>query len=109
MEKLQDNWDIWYHSIKDNHWGKETYQKVDQITSLLDYKYIKDTFQQDHYQNGMFFCMKNDIFPNWEDPDNRNGGQLGSQVSNGWNHEMIQCIVIQRWRKFCDEQYIITV
>jgi hypothetical protein len=97
MEKLQDNWDIWHHSIKDNQWGKDTYQKIDQITSLFDYKYIKDTFQQDHYQNGMFFCMKDDIFPNWEDPDNRNGGCLSFKIQSiniieEWNDLLLKCI-----------------
>ena len=31
-------------------------------------------------QNGMFFVMKRDIFPTWEDPRNRNGCFLSFKV-----------------------------
>ena len=33
-------------------------KKIFSINILCDYEYIKKTFQQDHYQNGMFFCRK---------------------------------------------------
>ena len=96
MDQFKDNWDLWYHSINDNNWTKGSYQKIHQIKSLMDYKYVTDTFQQDHYQNGMFFCMKEDIFPNWEDPDNRNGGCLSfkiqsTKIINGWEEILLKC------------------
>ena len=45
----------------------------------------------------MFFCMKNDIFPNWEDPDNRNGGCLSFKIQSikiieEWNDLLLKCI-----------------
>jgi hypothetical protein len=97
MEEFKENWDLWYHSINDNNWTKSSYQKIHQIKSLLDYQYVIETFQQDHYQNGMFFCMKEDIFPNWEDPDNRNGGCLSfkipsTKISSGWEELMLKCM-----------------
>ena len=97
MEKISDKWDIWYHSITDNNWDKNSYQKIFTIDNLLDYKYITDIYQQDHYQNGMFFCMKEDIFPNWEDPDNRNGGCLSFKIPSikiieEWNNLLLKCI-----------------
>jgi hypothetical protein len=78
--KLNNKWDLWFHSITDNKWDKSSYKKIFTIDSLFDYKYILDNFEQDHYQNGMFFCMKENIFPNWEDPDNRNGGCLSFKI-----------------------------
>ena len=97
MESINDKWDIWFHSITDNNWKKDSYQKIFTIASLLDYKYIIDTYQQNHYQNGMFFCMKEDIFPNWEDPDNRNGGCLSfkipsTKIVEEWNNLLLRCI-----------------
>ena len=56
--------------------------KIHEINNLYDYQYIHDIFKQDHYQNGMFFCMKEGIFPNWEDPDNRSGGCLSFKVTS---------------------------
>ena len=97
MNNLKNNWDLWYHSINDNNWKKDSYKKIFSINSLCDYEYIKQTFQQDHYQNGMFFCMKEDIFPNWEDPDNRNGGCLSFKIPSvkiieEWNELLLECI-----------------
>ena len=63
MNNLKNNWDLWYHSINDNNWKKDSYKKIFSINSLCDYEYIKKTFQQDHYQNGMFFCMLLRYFP----------------------------------------------
>jgi hypothetical protein len=97
MERINDKWDIWYHSITDNNWSKDSYKNIFTIENLLDYKYITDTYQQNHYQNGMFFCMKEDIFPNWEDPDNRNGGCLSFKIPSvkiieEWNNLLLKCI-----------------
>lgn len=97
MENINDKWDIWYHSITDNNWRKDSYKKIFTIESLLDYRYVTDTYQQNHYQNGMFFCMKEDIFPNWEDPDNRNGGCLSFKIPSAkiieeWNNLLLKCI-----------------
>ena len=97
MTDLQTDWVIWYHSITDNNWNKNSYKKVYTIQNLYDYQYLFEVFQQDHYQNGMFFCMKEDIFPNWEDPDNRNGGCLSFKVPSikiidEWNELLLKCI-----------------
>ncbi len=97
MNHVTDKWILWYHSINDNQWGKESYQKIHEINNLYDYQYIHDIFEQDHYQNGMFFCMKEGIFPNWEDPDNRSGGCLSFKVTSikvidEWNTLLLKCI-----------------
>ena len=80
--KLNTKWILWYHSIKDTNWEKSSYQDLIDIDNLFDFNFVKNNFKQNHYQNGMFFCMKKDIFPNWEDPDNRNGGCLSFKVSS---------------------------
>ena len=93
----QDKWDVWFHSITDNNWGKTSYKKLMTVNNLFDYKYLEENFQQDHYQNGMFFYMKDGIFPNWEDPDNRLGGCLSFKVYSKdiieeWNNLLLRCI-----------------
>ena len=93
----QDKWDVWFHSITVNNWGKTSYKKLMTVNNLFDYKYLEENFQQDHYQNGMFFYMKDGIFPNWEDPDNRLGGCLSFKVYSKdiieeWNNLLLRCI-----------------
>lgn len=100
MEKkysLKNNWSLWYHSIKDDNWDKKSYQKLLIFRNLYDYKLITNSFEQNYYQNGMFFFMKEDIFPNWEDPNNRLGGCLSFKIpSKGiietWNFLLLNII-----------------
>ena len=99
MEKynIKNEWDLWFHSIKDTRWGKDSYKKIYTIKNYLDIKVLDDTFKQNHYQNGMFFVMKSGIFPNWEDPENRLGGCLSFKVKSCnvidcWNKLLINCI-----------------
>ena len=68
MEKynIKNEWDLWFHSIKDTRWGKSSYNKIYTIKNYLDFKVLDDVFKQNHYQNGMFFVMKSGIFPNWK-------------------------------------------
>jgi hypothetical protein len=94
---LNNNWNLWYHSLEESNWGKGSYKKLITLRNLLDYKLITDGFEQNHYQNGMFFLMKEDIFPNWEDPHNRLGGCLSFKIAssnliNSWNTLFLQCI-----------------
>ena len=97
MYQLNQKWILWYHSINDNKWSKDSYKEIFKINNLFDYQYIVDTFKQDHYQNGMFFIMKDDIFPNWEDPSNRMGGCLSFKVPSKniiteWKSLLLHCI-----------------
>ena len=95
--QLNNQWDLWYHSIKDNNWEINSYQKIFMINNLFDYQIIEDIFQKNHYYNGMFFLMKTDILPIWEDPKNRLGGYISFKIySNNlvdiWNHLVKKCI-----------------
>ena len=95
--KLKNNWAIWFHSIKNEKWDKKSYQKILILRNLYDYKIIEESFKQNHYQNGMFFVMKEGIFPNWEDPNNRLGGCLSFKVSSSniidsWNYLLLNTL-----------------
>jgi hypothetical protein len=84
MEKylFQEEFNLWYHSIKDNNWDNSSYKKIMTLRNLFDYQLIVDTIQQKHYQDGMFFLMRGNIFPTWEDPKNRLGSCLSFKVES---------------------------
>lgn len=95
--KLKNNWSLWYHSIKDNNWDKKSYKKLLIFRNFYDYRLIVESFEQNYYQNGMFFVMKDDIFPNWEDPKNRLGGCLSFKISSdniieSWNYLLLNIL-----------------
>lgn len=86
---LNTNWCLWYHSIDDTTWDKKSYKLIYTIKDLYDLKLMNNSLQPHHLQNGMFFLMREDIFPTWEDPDNRNGSCVsfkisGSQLLANW-------------------------
>ena len=70
---LNTNWVLWYHSINDKSWTKSSYKKIYTINNLYELYGLHDVVQKFHLQNGMFFLMREDVFPTWEDPDNREG------------------------------------
>ena len=71
--QLNTNWCLWYHSINDKKWTKSSYKNLYTLRNLYDLKSINDIIKKIHLQNSMFFIMREDIFPTWEDPDNREG------------------------------------
>jgi hypothetical protein len=92
MEKylFQEEFNLWFHSINNNNWDNSSYKKIMTIRNLFDYKLIIDTIKQKHYHDGMFFLMKGNIFPTWEDPKNRLGSCLSFKVESNsivesWN------------------------
>ena len=93
---LKNKWVLWYHSLKNKNWDNKSYIKVIEIKSLLDYKLLEDVMRINHLQNGMFFLMKNDIFPTWEDPKNRMGGcisfKYNNNILNEWLKVLLLCI-----------------
>ena len=88
--ELNTKWILWYHSIKDSSWKKSSYTKFFTFSNLIDYSIFEETVQTNHLQNGMFFLMREDIFPTWEDPDNREGCCVSFKISGSilrdqWN------------------------
>ena len=80
--KLNTNWCLWYHSINNNEWNKSSYKNLLTLSNIYDLKLMNDTIDKIHLQNGMFFIMREDIFPTWEDPDNREGCCVSFKISS---------------------------
>ena len=69
--KLQTSWILWNHKLNDNNWKNNSYKNIFEINNLYDYKFLENIMTLQNLQNTMFFLMRKDIFPTWEDPDNR--------------------------------------
>ena len=87
---LNTKWVLWYHSINDTQWNKQSYKNLFTISNLYELKIMNDNLLKNHLQNGMFFIMRDGIFPTWEDPDNREGYCISFKISGSvlreeWN------------------------
>lgn len=97
MYDLNTPWILWYHSIKDTSWKKNSYKEIYKFETIYDYSLFEDCIQLNHLQNGMFFLMRDGIFPNWEDPDNSEGCCIsfkipGDKIKNEFSKILLQCL-----------------
>ncbi len=79
---FDDKWKVWYHSINDNRWTNISYTNVFNITNLYDFKSFKSVINDKILHKCMFFIMKNNIFPTWEDENNKDGCCVSYKISN---------------------------
>ena len=100
---LNSKWCLWFHSLHNSSWNKQSYKKLLIIENLYDLKMLNDILLTNHLQNGMFFLMKNDIFPTWEDPKNRLGGCISFKYDNNilkeWLKTLLLCVTNNLFKK----------
>ena len=77
--KLLTNWVLWYHHVNDNNWDEDSYKKLCKIKTIEGFWSTMDTIKT--YTSGIFFLMKEDIFPRWEDINNLDGGYWSFRIT----------------------------
>ena len=70
--KLNSEWNLYFHDPNSYNWGKDSYCKIYTLKDIIDY-WILNTEIEGKIHQGMFFLMRENIFPTWEDPENRLG------------------------------------
>lgn len=76
---LNDLWTLYFHDPADSNWTMQSYKRLTNISSI-------DEFWQHHLcynekvHQGMFFLMREYIFPCWDDPNVIEGGCLSIKV-----------------------------
>jgi len=76
---LKNRWTLWFHKVNDNNWKIESYSKVFEITTYYELLFIIKELE--NITSGMFFLMKNDIIPIFEDENNCNGGYWSLRIT----------------------------
>lgn len=76
---LNDLFSYYFHDPFDNDWNISSYKKIQDIGSVKEFWSIQKAFEN-HIHNGMFFLMREHIFPCWDDPLNKDGGCLSIKV-----------------------------
>jgi hypothetical protein len=81
IHRLNSSWTLWYHNPNDSNWDMSSYNKVMEVNSLETFWNMFTILKTSHFQNGMFFLMKNNIKPMWEDKKNVDGGCWSFRVT----------------------------
>ena len=71
---LNTVWTLWYHSCENKSWDINSYQKISKISTILEFWQLYNSITNNNLQFGMYFLMREDILPMWEDSLNKNGG-----------------------------------
>ena len=82
---LDDTWTLWFHDPADADWTNSSYTQVAAISSANNF-WAVHSLVGDKIRLGMFFLMREHVFPCWDDPNNLNGGSLSMKVSNDAAH-----------------------
>jgi len=76
---LNDLWSFYFHDPFNNDWTLQSYIKIDDISSVESFWTVHETFIENIHM-GMFFLMREHVFPCWDDPFNKDGGCLSIKV-----------------------------
>ena len=86
---LNNKWVLWFHDPKDQDWSLYSYKKIWEIKTIEDFWILHKVLDYKKIQEGMFFLMKNDIKPLWENEENVDGGC--------WSYKINKREIYQSW------------
>ncbi len=76
---LEGVWSFYFHDPDDNDWTLESYKRLGDVSSVEEmWNVLRATTK--HSQAGMFFVMREHVFPCWDDPSNIDGGCVSIKV-----------------------------
>ena len=94
---LNTKWILWCHSLTNKNWDLDSYNKIYELENIYDYKSLTDIINLENYYDSMFFLMRENILPIWEDENNINGCSISFKVPNNkvkieWDKLILNCI-----------------
>lgn len=79
IDCLDAKWSVFFHDYMDSNWNRESYEKLGVIESIGGFWTIFGVIKN-WLCYGMFFFMRNNIFPKWDDNENMNMSFLSMKI-----------------------------
>lgn len=76
---LQDTWTYRFHDPDNSDWTMQSYVRLADVSSVNDMWEVHLGMQQ-YLTEGMFFVMREHVFPCWDDASNIKGGCISLKV-----------------------------
>ena len=76
---LNDNWTLYFHEPSDSNWNMPSYNRLNQISTVESFWQVHEGTKK-YLRRGMFFLMREHVFPCWDDPSNQQGGCISIKV-----------------------------
>jgi len=102
MVILKSSWSFWYHDIKTEDWSKESYVFIHKVESAEEIWGVLRLLTPKHMKVGMYFIMKNDIFPEWSNEENKRGGYWSLKLPDTRNDEFHKWVMYMISEDLCE-------
>lgn len=79
---LNTSWTLYFHDPDESSWHEDSYKVCARLHTIEDFWKHYGNLPKTTLHYGMFFLMRSDIKPLWEDPNNKNGGCWTFKVSS---------------------------
>jgi hypothetical protein len=86
MHRLSEKWVLWAHLPQETSWDMESYISVMTITYVEEMLSLIHTLPEKLITDCMFFLMKENVSPTWEDAHNKNGGCFSYKINHHIQH-----------------------
>lgn len=80
--KLINKWTFYIHLQNSNDWTIHSYYNIMEIDNITSAYLLNEYLGEDLFKNSLFFLMKNNIEPLWENEYNKNGGSFSLKIHN---------------------------
>ena len=91
-ELLNDLWALYFHDPLNSDWNLSSYIRIEDISTVQGFWKAHDLLKSNVHL-GMFFLMREYVFPCWDDPNNKDGGCISIKVLK--NESLVF------WEKMC--------
>jgi hypothetical protein len=82
IDWFQDVWTWYFHDPDDTNWTFESYVRLTDVSTMQDFWSLHTPILP-LVGRGMFFVMRESVFPCWDDPLNIEGGCASMKVATG--------------------------
>lgn len=94
-DDLQSSWTLYFHDPDDRNWNLESYIRVCTLYRASEFWGLQHRLAENNaIGKGMWFLMREDVFPCWDDNANIDGGCLSFMVAKN--------DVARVWQEFCE-------
>lgn len=83
---LENKWTLWFHKKDNREWGQHSFIKIYEITTVQNFWQVYNNIPI--FDTELFFLMKNDVFPRWEDPNNCDGGTWNIKICRNYANDI---------------------
>ena len=82
LHQLKHTWTLYLHLPNETDWSINSYKKILTIQYVEELIELYKIISNKMLISCMFFLMKDNIKPMWEDPDNCNGGAFSFKINH---------------------------